>query len=49
MQIMQHSAHLDQMIRQTRAHHVSLSEMADKKYGISKGDQKLTKEFYKNK
>lgn len=31
MQIMQHSAHLDQMIRQTRAHHVSLSEMADKK------------------
>ncbi|MBT8371347.1 MAG: hypothetical protein KJO34_10320, partial [Deltaproteobacteria bacterium] len=31
MQIMQHSAHLDQMVRQTRAHHVSLSEMADKK------------------
>jgi len=31
MQIVQHSAHLDQMIRQTRAHHVSLSEMADKK------------------
>ena len=31
MQIMQHSAHLDQMIRQTRAHHVSLSTMADRK------------------
>ncbi len=31
MQIMQHSAHLDQMIRQTRAHHVSLSSMADRK------------------
>lgn len=31
MQIMQHSAHLDQMIRQTRAHHVSLSAMADRK------------------
>ena len=31
MQIMQHSAHLDQMIRQTRTHHVSLSEMADRK------------------
>jgi len=28
---MQHSAHLDQMIRQTRAHHVSLSSMADRK------------------
>ena len=31
MQIMQHSAHLDQMIRQTRAHHVNLSALADKK------------------
>jgi hypothetical protein len=31
MQIMQHSAHLDQMIRQTRAHHVTLSTMADRK------------------
>ncbi len=31
MQIMQHSAHLDQMIRQTRAHHVTLSSMADRK------------------
>ncbi len=28
---MQHAAHLDQMIRQTRAHHVSLSAMADGK------------------
>lgn len=31
MQIMQHSAHLDQMIRQTRAHHVNLSALADRK------------------
>ena len=31
MQIVQHAAHLDQMIRQTRAHHVSLSSMADRK------------------
>jgi adenine-specific DNA-methyltransferase len=29
--------------------YVQESEMADKKYGISKEDQKLTKEFYKNK
>lgn len=31
MEIVQHAAHLDQMIRQTRAHHVSLSAMADGK------------------
>ena len=31
MEINQPAAHLDQMIRQTRAHHVSLSSMADKK------------------
>jgi hypothetical protein len=31
MEIKQPAAHLDQMIRQTRAHHVSLSSMADKK------------------
>ena len=31
MKIVQHAAHLDQMIRQTRAHHVSLSSLADKK------------------
>ena len=31
MPIMQHAAHLDQMIRQTRAHHVTLSSMADRK------------------
>ena len=29
--------------------YVQESEMADKKYGISKEDQKLTKEFYQNK
>ena len=31
MNIQQPAAHLDQMIRQTRAHHVSLSSLADKK------------------
>lgn len=31
MQIKQPAAYLDQMIRQTRAHHVNLSSMADKK------------------
>ena len=31
MEIKQPAAHLDQMIRQTRAHHVSLSTMADRK------------------
>jgi len=31
MQIVQSAAHLDQMIRQTRAHHVSLSSLADRK------------------
>jgi len=31
MEIMQPAAHLDQMIRQTRAHHVSLSALADRK------------------
>lgn len=31
MEIKQAAAHLDQMIRQTRAHHVSLSSLADKK------------------
>ncbi len=31
MDIQQPAAHLDQMIRQTRAHHVSLSSLADKK------------------
>lgn len=31
MEIQQPAAHLDQMIRQTRAHHVSLSSLADKK------------------
>jgi len=29
--------------------YVQESEMADKRYGISKEDQKLTKEFYQNK
>lgn len=28
--------------------YVQESEMADKRFGISKEDQKLTKEFYKN-
>jgi len=31
MEIMQPASHLDQMIRQTRAHHVSLSSLADRK------------------
>lgn len=31
MEIKQPASHLDQMIRQTRAHHVNLSSMADKK------------------
>ena len=31
MNIMQPAAHLDQMIRQTRAHHVNLSALADRK------------------
>ena len=31
MEIIQSAAHLDQMIRQTRSHHVSLSLMADNK------------------
>lgn len=31
MDIQQPAGHLDQMIRQTRAHHVSLSSLADKK------------------
>ena len=31
MEIQQPASHLDQMIRQTRAHHVSLSSMADRK------------------
>ena len=31
MEIRQPAGHLDQMIRQTRAHHVSLSSMADRK------------------
>ena len=31
MEIKQPAAHLDQMIRQTRAHHVNLSTMADQK------------------
>ncbi len=31
MDIMQPAAHLDQMIRQTRAHHVDLSALADRK------------------
>ncbi len=31
MEIMQPAAHLDQMIRQTRAHHVNLSALADRK------------------
>ncbi len=31
MEIMQPAAHLDQMIRQTRAHHVDLSLLADRK------------------
>jgi hypothetical protein len=31
MEIKQPSGHLDQMIRQTRAHHVQLSQMADSK------------------
>lgn len=31
MQIQQPAGHLDQMIRQTRAHHVNLSSLADKK------------------
>ena len=31
MEIMQPAAHLDQMIRQTRAHHVNLSNLADRK------------------
>jgi len=31
MKITQPAGHLDQMIRQTRAHHVSLSSLADKK------------------
>jgi hypothetical protein len=31
MEIKQPAGHLDQMIRQTRAHHVSLSSLADKK------------------
>lgn len=31
MDIQQPAAHLDQMIRQTRAHHVNLSSLADKK------------------
>ena len=31
MEIRQPAGHLDQMIRQTRAHHVSLSSLADKK------------------
>ena len=31
MNIQQPAGHLDQMIRQTRAHHVSLSSLADKK------------------
>ncbi|HET55009.1 MAG TPA: hypothetical protein ENN33_07300 [Ignavibacteria bacterium] len=38
---------IDENIMDTNQMYVNKTEMADKKYGISKEDQKLTEEFYK--